>query len=59
MIRLSTETVKGTAGALESIDDVESGDGLPGRGARMLAQYSKEQVTSNLPLRVLSVRDLG
>jgi len=29
MTRLSTETVKGTAGALEGVDNVESGDGLP------------------------------
>ena len=26
---LGTETVEGAAGALESVDDVESGDGLP------------------------------
>ena len=28
MTRLSTETVKGTAGALEGVDDVESSDGF-------------------------------
>jgi hypothetical protein len=28
-MRLSTETVKGSALPLESVDDVEGGDGLP------------------------------
>ena len=59
MIRLSTETVEGTARTLESVDDVEGGDGLPERRARMLTQHSREQVISNLPLSVLGVRDLG
>ena len=47
MRRLSTETVEGTAGALESVDDVESGDGLP---LRVLGVCYG--VTDDLPTRI-------
>lgn len=54
---LSTETVEGTTGALQSVDNIESRNGFP--TAESATRTFLDMVCHDSPLGVLSVSDLS